>query len=93
MAVRTFPDWMRLPHGCAASAAAEYEQRVAELEANVTESSVEVVYGFLIVAFHKACRDGAKDKCERVDAAIRLFEEMWPADCGRWKDRFKDDRK
>lgn len=58
----------------------------------MTESSVESVYGYLIVAFRKASRDGDKDKWERIDAAIRLFEEMWPADCARWKDRFKDDR-
>ena len=54
------------------------------------ESSVESVYGSLIMKFRVACRDGNKDLAERVDAAIRLFEELWPDDCKRWNDRFSD---
>ncbi len=53
------------------------------------ESAVETVYGYLIVAFRRSHYDGEMDKSLRIDAAIRLLEEMWPDDCKRWNDRFK----
>lgn len=50
---------------------------------------VETVYGNLIVAFRQAHFSGEEEKAKRIDAAIRLLEEMWPDDCQRWRDKFK----
>ena len=35
--MRTWSEWMSLPHGCAASAAMDGEKRIAELEAALRE--------------------------------------------------------
>ena len=52
-------------------------------------SPVEIVYQKLLHEFRAAQHDGDTMKAARVDAAICVLEEFWPADCERWRDRFK----
>jgi len=47
----------------------------------------EWVYGNLLVAFMQAVRKEDKAKADRIDAAILVFEELWPEDCRRWRER------
>lgn len=50
----------------------------------IPPSDVEMVYGYLLTKFMRA--DDAMHP--RLDAAIILFEELWPEDTARWKARF-----
>lgn len=53
---------------------------------------IEQVYGYLVLAFRDANGiDKDQAKADRIDSAIRLFEEMWPEACARWRERFKSD--
>jgi hypothetical protein len=51
-------------------------------------SHVEHVYIMLLQKFRNFSAYGAQDKATCVDAAIRVFEEIWPDDCARCRARF-----
>lgn len=51
---------------------------------------VERVYGFLIVRFADSMRDGLtmeSVKLKRLWDVIKYFEELWPEETKRWRDR------
>jgi hypothetical protein len=48
----------------------------------------EHAYGNLLNEFRRAHSSGEKAKADRIDVAITLFEELWPEDCKRWRERF-----
>ena len=57
---------------------------------SLTSSSIEEVYGYLIVAFRDACGiNEDKELADRIDGAIRLFEQLWPEACAKWREHFK----
>ena len=52
-------------------------------------SPMETAYSNLLNAFRHAHNDGAIDLRDRIDAAIKLFEELWPDAVKSFEDKFK----
>lgn len=52
-------------------------------------SHVEHVYMHLLDKFRRADHEREQELAKRIDAGIRLLEELWPADCERYVHRFK----
>ena len=50
-------------------------------------TEIEVVYSYLLAKFMNATRDNDEPLRARIDAAIMLFEELWPDDTALWKKR------
>lgn len=50
-------------------------------------SEVGMVYSYLLGRFMDAHRTGDDALRARLDAAILLFEDLWPEDCANWKGR------
>lgn len=53
-------------------------------------SHVEHVYMLLLDRFRRADHANETELVARIDAGIRLLEELWPIDCERYVHRFKD---
>jgi len=57
-------------------------------------TAVETVYGNLLNEFRRAHNAASvtldTSLVNRIDTAIRVLEEIWPADCERYKARFAE---
>lgn len=52
-----------------------------------TPSHIEIVYGELLHYYRRFIISDDKTNADKVDAAIILFEQLWPDDCQRWRQR------
>ena len=46
------------------------------------------VYGNLLNAFRRAHASNDIALADRIDAAIKLLQELWPDDCAAWDKMF-----
>jgi hypothetical protein len=53
---------------------------------------IETVYGYFLCRFAEVSRAGDTALKERVYSAIGVFEELWPKETGKWRDRFTGTR-
>lgn len=57
-----------------------------------TPTHTEIVYGDLLCQFMRVCRSGDDSMRDRLFKAIEVFEELWPEDTARWRERFTHKR-
>ena len=50
---------------------------------------MEIAYSNLLNAFRRAHMDGAIDRRDRIDVAIKLWEELWPDAVSAFEAKFK----
>lgn len=55
-------------------------------------NEIELAYGQLLSHMRWAARDGNKELEDRLLKAVVLFEELWPEDTARWRERWNSNR-